>query len=79
MIYYIKNLVVPLYVYVVFTLIKEFLYIDLNIQEFFSIIGTLLNTFVVLYYLYMTKFYTIYFRNSLNNKSKSKQLNVIKI
>jgi len=79
LIYYIKNLVVPLYVYVVFTLIKEFLYIDLNIQEFFSIIGTLLNTFVVLYYLYMTKFYTIYFRNSLNNKSKSKQLNVIKI
>jgi len=52
--------------------------ISIEVQDLFGSLGTLLNTSVILYFLYMTKFYDIYIKYTINNSqtlSKSKKTN----
>ncbi|ORX84045.1 hypothetical protein BCR32DRAFT_242932 [Anaeromyces robustus] len=62
-----ENLVIPVYIYVLFMVITETINfqdnISLQIQDLFSAIETLANTLVILYFLYFSKFYNIYVHN----------------
>jgi predicted outer membrane repeat protein len=71
-----ENLVVPVYVYVLFTIIIEVVNIEedisIKIQDLFAEIGTIINTFVVLFYLYIDKLYSVYIAIEIENEKTRK-------
>ncbi|ORX42562.1 hypothetical protein BCR36DRAFT_416049, partial [Piromyces finnis] len=70
-----ENLAIPIYVIVIFTILEQVLEmqtdISIKIQIIVSATGALLKTFVVLYYLYFTKFYTIYIYKTVMGSKQS--------
>jgi len=69
-------LVIPIYVYVLFTTIIEIFNfndsISVIVQDLFGSIGTIVINSVTLLYLYIFKFYSIYVHKTIEmNKSKS--------
>ena len=74
--YYIQNLGIPVYVYVTTVTIKYIVEfqddIPITVQDLFGYVGTIINTFVILYYLYINKIYTIHVLKSLDVDSQKK-------
>jgi len=73
---YKEDLVIPIYVYVLFTTIIEIFNfndsISVIVQDLFGSIGTIVINSVTLLYLYIFKFYSIYVHKTIEmNKSKS--------
>lgn len=51
----------------------EMMSIDENIlvKDFFNIFSTIINTFVMIYYLFITKFYSIFVQYNIRQDKKS--------
>jgi len=68
-------LAIPVYVYVLFTTLIQIVNfndeISIVVQDPFGTIGTIINNFIILLYLYIFKFYTIYVRVTIE-ESRSK-------
>ncbi|ORX76364.1 hypothetical protein BCR32DRAFT_271328 [Anaeromyces robustus] len=68
---YKENLGIPVYTYTIFMIIIEFINtqndINIKVLDLFNALGTIINTSVILYYLFIKKFYDIYF-SRLNNQ-----------
>jgi len=70
-----EALTIPAYTYIVYTL---FMYlvggqsvINVVIKDYFDIIGTIINTLISIYYLYITKFIDIYTEASIDSTRKT--------
>lgn len=78
---------VPTFTFIIFKILMKFITnegINIVIQDFFNAFGTITITIIVLYYLFITKFYEIYIeiynmKNSKKNLTNSKKNNIIKI
>jgi len=53
--------------------------VSILVQDFFNAFGTIINSMVILYHIYITKFYSIFIQNGMfieqQNESKFKALN----
>lgn len=64
---------IPVYTYILFTLLMEIINaqtgISLNVQDLFSVIGTTINTFITIHFLYTVKFYNLHERKYIESKN----------
>jgi len=77
---YKENLVIPIYVYILFTTIIEIFNfnddISVIVQDLIGSIGTIITNSVTLLYLFIFKFYSIYVHRSIElNRSRSSSIN----
>jgi len=72
---YKETLVIPAYVYILYMLLINIMNsqngVNVVIQDYFDIIGTIMNTLVIIYYLFLIKFIVIFKSNPINESSVS--------
>ncbi|ORX47341.1 hypothetical protein BCR36DRAFT_96532 [Piromyces finnis] len=79
-----ERLSMPVYTYILFTILSEIINIgneeiSIIVQDFFNAFGIIINTLVIMYYLYIHKFISIFVHNQIimeqQNPSKWKNTN----
>jgi len=73
---------IPSYTNLLFVIINEILSsqegIPINVLDLFSALSTIINSLVIIYFIYLTKLYKIYIRNKIKKKIQHKKTNKLR-